>query len=297
MQRICLVALISLIPLVPAQAQSPEEKRATIKFLQDLQSPVGGFLPAPANPKARRPPSPSLRATNAALRALKYFGGQPRDPKACAKFVAACFDKESGGFDDRPDSGPDTISAAIGIMAVVELKLPIEPYVDAVVKYLGTNAKDFEEIRLAAAGLEAIGKRPPEADDWLKQIASMQNPDGSFGKDQGAARDTGSAVAAILRLGGMLEHPEKVIQVMKAGQRPDGAFGKTEVDTSDLETSYRVIRSLHMLKAKPADPNRVRAFIAKCRNSDGGYSVVPGQLSSVSGTYFAAIILHWLEEK
>jgi len=260
-----------------------------------LQSPSGGFLAGPEHPKMKKPAAPSLRATNAALRALKYFGGEPRDPKACARFVVSCFDKSSGGFADRPNTGPDTISTAVGIMAVVEAKLPIEPYADAVVKYLGENANGFEEIRLAAAGVEAISKRPPQAEDWLKQIRAMQNPDGTFGKGAGAARDTGSAVAAILRLGGKIENPDRVIQAMKEGQRPDGAFGKADVETSDLETTYRVTRALHMLKAKPADPDRVRAFIAKCRNADGGYAVAPGLLSSASGTYFAAIILHWLE--
>ncbi len=294
---ICLAIAFLLIPLALAQAQSPEEKQATVKFLQDLQSPSGGFLAGPEHPKMKKPTVPSLRATNAALRALKYLGGEPRDPKAAARFVASCFDKSSGGFADRPNTGPDTVSTAVGIMAVVEAKLPIEPYADAVVKYLGENANGFEEIRLAAAGVEAISKRPPQADDWLKQIRAMQNPDGTFGKGAGVARDTGSAVAAILRLGGKIDHPEQVIQAMKEGQRPNGAFGKADVETSDLETTYRVTRSLHMLKAKPADPDRVRAFIAKCRNADGGYAVAPGLLSSASGTYFAAIILHWLDEE
>jgi len=76
----------------------------------------------------------------------------------------------------------------------------------------------------------------------------------------------------------------------------DGGFGYSG-ETSNLETSYRITRSLHMLKAKPADPDRVRAFIAKCRNADAGYGVAPGLLSSASGTYFAAIILHWLDEE
>jgi prenyltransferase beta subunit len=296
MKRTGLAIAFVLVSFVPAQGQSPEDKQATIQFLQKLQTPGGGFLARPTNPKMRGPNAPSLRATNAALRALKYFGGEPRDLKAAARFVASCFDKSSGGFDDRPDTGPDTISTAVGIMAVVEAKLPTEPYADGVVKYLGENANEFEEIRLAAAGLEAIGKLPPQANDWLKQIKAMQNPEGAFGKDAGVARDTGSAVAAILRLGGKIEHPEKVIQAMKDGQRPDGAFGKAEIETSDLETTYRITRSLHMLKAKPADPDRVRAFIAKCRNADGGYGVAPGQLSTVSGTYFASIILHWLQE-
>jgi prenyltransferase beta subunit len=297
MKRFYLAGLIVAISCIPAQAQTAEEKQATIRFLQDLQTPSGGFLAGPENPKIKRPTVPSLRATNAALRALKYFGSQPRDLKAAARFVESCFDKSTGGFGDRPGAQPDAMTTAIGIMAVVEAKLPAEPYADAVVNYLEEHAKMFEEIRLAAAGLEAIGKQSPKADDWLKQIAAMQNPDGSFGQGRGAARDTGSAVAAILRLGGKIDHPERVIAVMKEGQRADGAFGKEDVETSDLETSYRVTRSLHMLKTQPADPDRLRAFIGKCRNADGGYGVAPGQLSSAGGTYFAAIILHWLVEK
>jgi prenyltransferase beta subunit len=295
--RLSLTAVLVFLFCVPAQAQTADEKLATIRFLQDLQTGSGGFLAGPDNPKIKRPTVPSLRATNAALRALKYFGGQPRDLKASGRFVESCFDKPTGGFADRPGAQPDALTTAVGIMAVVEAKLPPEPYADAIVRYLGENAKTFEEIRLAAAGLEAIGKQTPQADAWLKQIADMQNPDGTFGKDKGAARDTGSAVAAILRLGGKIDHPDRVIQTMKDGQRPDGAFGKGDVEVSDLETSYRIIRSLHMLKEKPAHPNRVRAFIARCRNADGGYGVAPGQLSSAGGTYFAAIILHWLDEK
>ena len=297
MKRLYLATLIAAISCIPARAQTAEEKQATIRFVQDLQTPSGGFLAGPENPKIKRPTVPSLRATNAALRALKYFGGQARDLKASARFVESCYDKSVGGFGDRPGAQPDAITTAIGIMAVVEAKLPTEPYADAVVKYLGDHAKTFEEVRLAAAGLEAIGKPSPKADDWLKQIAAMQNPDGTFGQGRGAARDTGSAVAAILRLGGKIDQPERVITVMKEGQRADGAFGKEDAETSDLETSYRITRSLHMLKEKPAEPDRVRAFIAKCRNTDGGYGVAPGQLSSAGGTYFAAIILHWLDEK
>ena len=50
-----------------------------------------------------------------------------------------------------------------------------------------------------------------------------------------------------------------------------------------------------MLKEKP-NSERLRAFIGKCRNADGGYGVTPRQPSQVGATYFAAIILHWLEE-
>jgi hypothetical protein len=126
----------------------------------------------------------------------------------------------------------------------------------------------------------------------------MRNPDGTFGKDEGLVRATGGAAAAMLRLGGKLEHPDKVLQALKNGQRADGAYGAFRSEgtaSSDLETSYRVIRSLKMLKEKPADIAKCKAFIGRCRNADGGYGLAPGEKSTVSATYFAGIILHWLE--
>ena len=143
---------------------------------------------------------------------------------------------------------------------------------------------------IAARELRWVGgiKRSPPG--WI------ENLDGTFGPCGGTADATGGHVATILRLGGKIDHPERVIAVMKNGQKADGGFGYSG-QTSNLESSYRIMRSLHMLKAKPAAPERVRAFIARCRNTDGGYGVVPDQLSSAAGTYFAAIILHWLEEK
>jgi hypothetical protein len=56
------------------------------------------------------------------------------------------------------------------------------------------------------------------------------------------------------------------------------------------------MRAFVMLKARPADVAKCRAFIASCRNEDGSYSVRPGQPGSMSGTYFASIILHWLDK-
>jgi len=228
---------------------------------------------------------------------LKYFGGAPKDRKAAAAFVEKCFDKESGGFADLPGGKPDVPTTAIGIMAVVEVKRPTEPYADGVLKYLGEHVKGFEDIRIAAAGLEALGKKGPEADAWLKEVAKLRHKDGTYGEGDGAARDTGGAVVAVLRLGGEVENKENVVKAIGAGQRDDGGWGKAGAKASDLETSYRVMRCFHMLKERPADVEKLRAFIAKCRNKDDGYGTAPGQGSSASGTYFAGIILHWLDEK
>jgi prenyltransferase beta subunit len=275
----------------PLYAQSDAQKKQTIAYLQKLQSEDGGF-----RPDARAKASDAV-STTTAFRALKYFGGTPSDRKGCAEFVQKCFDKDGGGFSMRPGGKVEYRATAVGIMGVVDMKIPLAPYVDAVVKYLDEHSKNFEEIRLTAASFESLGKRPPHAEAWLATIARLRNDDGSYGKGEGRARDTGGAACAVLRLGGKLEHRETVLKTLNDGQREDGGFGKTGEKESDLETCYRIVRAFHMLKAKPRGADKLRAFIARCRNDDGGYGVAPGKPSSVGGCYFAGIILHWLDEE
>lgn len=300
MKRFALILLAGALCLSPVRGQTADEKKATVEYLRSLQADSGGFLPARLPPDSKPRVAPSLRATSSALRALKYFGGEARDSKACARFVEAAWDKEQGGFIDmRLDpklDRPDVFTTAVGLMAIVELKLPRDPYVEPAVRFLAENAKDFEQIRIAAAGLEAVGQRPKVADAWLEQIVKMRNLDGTSGKDGNLARDTGAAAVTTLRLGGKLENRENVVKAIKGGQQADGGYSKEGAKGSDLETSYRVTRAFVMLKEKP-DAAKLRAFVARCRNADGGYGVQPGAASSVSGTYFASILLHWLEDK
>ncbi|HXG13152.1 MAG TPA: prenyltransferase/squalene oxidase repeat-containing protein [Gemmataceae bacterium] len=292
MKRSLLAVVCLGVVLGSARGQTAEQKAQTVHFLRSLQQADGGFPNAPAS----QTPS-SLRATSAALRALKYWGGEPKDLPAAAKFIARCYDQSSGGFADQPGGKPDVFSTAVGLMAVVEAKLPLAAYSDGAVKYLAENAKTFEEVRIAVAGLEAIGTLSPRLKEWRQQVAGLLNPDGTAGKGEGAARETGSVIVALLRMGAAVENKDQVLKVLRAGQRADGGFGKADAKGSDLETSYRVMRAFHMLKSKPDSPERLREFVAKCRNADGGYGVAPGQPSLVAGTYYAGIIGHWLDQK
>lgn len=290
MQSRLVLLLAVCVVATPARAESPEQAKATIAFLRRHQTTDGAFA-ADAEKKA-----PSLRATSAALRALKYWGAEVSDRAKIAEFVARCYDKESGGFADAPGGMPDVTATAIGIMALVELKAPTTAYEAGVFKFLGDNVKTFEEIRIAAAGLEGLEKRPPEVEEWLKRVEKLRQGILNAPAGAKAARFVGGATVAAIRLSGKVDDPAKVLAVLNAGQRPDGGFGKEEADKSDLETSYRVMRCYHMLKAKP-DAARLQAFVAKCRNDDGGYAVAPGQPSSISGTYCATMIRHWLAQK
>jgi hypothetical protein len=292
MQRF-LAFSFALCFLYPAPSQTPDEKQATIGYVRAMQNPDGGFR---ASHTAKTSES-SLRATTAALRGLKYFGGQPPNKESCRRFVAQCYDESTGGFMDRPHSAakPEVATTAVGLMAAVELKMPLETYGPGAVRFLGKQARDFEDLRIAVAGLEAVGQRPNQADSWHQLIEHMRNADGTFGRGDGLARATGGAVVALLRLGVTVEHRDEVVQALKSGQRPDGGFGKEGQTGSDLESGYRVMRALVMLRERPAQPDRLRSFVARCRNPNGGYSVAPAQSASVAATYYAAIILHWLD--
>jgi prenyltransferase beta subunit len=229
---------------------------------------------------------------------LKYFGGEIPDARAARQFIQNCYQSSRGGFGMAgPNSSPDVITTAVGLMAVVELKMPAAKYTTTATAYLEKKASSFEDIRMAAAGLEAVKKRPAKAADWLGKVDKLRHRDGTYGKGDGMARATGSAVVTVLRLGGTVKHREAVLKALRKGQRSDGAFGKEDAKGSDLETTYRVMRAFVMLKEKPLDVKAIRAFAARCRNKDGGYGVSPGQPSSVAATYFAAIILHWLADK
>jgi hypothetical protein len=297
MKRLSLALLLLLAGWAAVRAQAPAEKQATIAYLQKLQQPDGGFLPAV--PKAGAPAKGStLQATVAAVRALHYCGGEPRDRDASVKYVENAFDPTTGGFNNvlTPDGRPSVPVTAVGLMGVAALKLPPDRFAGPAIRYMDEHAQEFEEVRMAAAGLEAAGKSSPRAQAWREVVASQQNADGTRGKGAATARETASAVVTLLRLGGKVSQKDNVLKALRAGQRKDGGFGKGEAAGSDLETTYRVMRCFHMLDELPDAP-ACRGFVAKCRNDDDGYGVSPGEGSSVSGTYFAMSVLHWMAEK
>jgi prenyltransferase beta subunit len=293
MTRFCLAVLGGLVCLAGARGQTAaiQANISTINYVQSLQAREGGFLPAKDSPKA------TLRATSAGVRAIKYLGGKVPHQAAHAKFVKSCYDPASGGFGDTPGGKPDVFSTAVGIMAVAALDMPVNDYRKGVLEYLGKNVKGFDDIRIAVAGFEAINATSSHQDEWLELVIRKRNPDGDWGKGPATARDTGSAVVAVLRMKGPVVKRENVLQVLKGGQMRDGGWAKAGAAGSDLETTYRVMRAFMMFKERPSDVEGVRSFIAKCRNSDHGYGVAPNEPSSVGAVYYAAIITHWLAKE
>jgi prenyltransferase beta subunit len=295
MTRFCLTALGGMLCLVFAGAQTADiqGKLDTGRYVLACQTKEGGFAPAKsAEGKATKP---SLRATAAAVRALKYLGVKlPFAKDAGVKFVESCYDPASGGFADMPGGKPDVVTTAVGAMAVAALDMPIKDYRKGVRDYLGQHVQTFEDIRIAVAGLESFNTVSSHQDEWLELIIRKRHSNGTWGQGPGTARETGSAIVAVLRMKGPVVQRDNVLKTLKDGQRPDGGFGTVDAEGSDLESTYRIMRAFIMLNARPDSVEGVRSFVAKCRNDDHGYGVRPNQPSSIGATYYAAIITHWL---
>jgi prenyltransferase beta subunit len=269
---------------VQVRAQSAADFAQTAAYAAAQQNEDGGFAASPGQPS-------TLGATNTALRVLDYVGGSPLDEPGCIRFVKAC-KVSGGGFSQRPGGMPDVATTAIGLMAAAELKIADKTTVDDALAYFSANAKAFEEVRMAIAGLEAVGAKSRDFARWAEQLEAMRAADGSFGANPGRAFVTGGVAAAILRMGMNLDRRDAVIAAIKVGQRPDGAWSKDDGPT-DLSSSYRVMRALYMLKEKP-DVERLVGYIARCRHADGSYSNTPDGPGNLGATYFGAIILRWL---
>ncbi len=300
--RIAFAFLLLIPSFASAQTkemlEAVEKKLETLRFIASLETPGGGFAAAPQDPNIDAIPQPSLRATSAAVRAWKYIGGEklPNKEKHAA-FVLKCFDPNTGGFAE-PSGKPDVTITSIGVMAAMEFGIPKEKFAKAM-DYLKANAKTFEEVRIAAAAVEAWGVKdcPFKLDEWFK-IASLEMAKEELDAKDGGARTAGSVGALVVRLGLILSPKELdlVVPVLHKGQLADGGWNKKGEKASDIETTYRVMRAFMLLHEKPKDVAAVRKFIASHRNKDGGSATKPGEKSSMGGTYYAAIITKWLDE-
>jgi hypothetical protein len=287
MKRIalCLFTLLCSAALVNAAPLPPEQRQASVAYAHGLQNQDGGYRVSSAVGVSQ------LGATSSALRILKYFGGEPKETRSLRLFVLSCFDPATGGFSDLPNGNPDVRSTAMGLMTLAELKMARNERTAKAAEYLQKSAKSLPDIYISAAALDSAGIKPADPSAWIAAWEATRSADGTYGK---GAADTASAVITTLRLGGAVKDRDAAARVLRAAQRPDGGFPGAE-GASDLGGTYRIMRALYMLKEKP-DLARLHEFIGRCRNGDNGYGPQPGQPSTVSTTYFASIVLKWIDE-
>ena len=279
--RLAAVAAL-IISAVQAAPLTKEQKQETIDYVSGLQNEDRGFrLAGGAGPS-------SLSATVTGVRAMKYLEGKRPGVEA---FLYQCTDP-SGGFVDVPGGAVDVRTTAMGLMVAAETKNALAKDGSYAIRdYFDKHVTTLADLYIAEAALDAAGLKSKKSDDWVKTCQATLNPDGTYGKN--LSENAGVAIT-LMRLGVPVKDPAAVGKSLKAAQKPDGGFPGMG-DASDLPATYRVVRALYLLKEKP-NIARLRGFISKCRNADAGYGPAPGKPSTLSATYNAAIISHWLDE-
>jgi len=284
-------ALFALL-LLPtlAFAQTAEEKKATIQFIEGLRDKESGAFKNTANDK------PSLRACNGAVKSLKALGVKAADIEKIQKFILGCYDEKTGAFAE-PGGKPDVTITSIGVIVACEVSIDHKDFPKAM-EYVLANAKVFEEVRIAAAAVEAWGAKGLKLNSLIDVVdkaaqAPVEDP------QDGSAREVAAVAVSSLRF----EHaiPDFVrdlflTSVLVPGQCDDGGWRKKSEKTSDIESTYRVMRAFKMLDAKPKNIPQLEKFLVSHRNKDGGYATKPGDPSSMSGVYSAVILSKWLGE-
>ncbi|VTS00162.1 prenyltransferase/squalene oxidase repeat-containing protein [Tuwongella immobilis] len=299
MYRMMLILVIVLAPfglLNRAIAAIPEaESAATLAYIQSCRLNNGTFAMTPELAKSGKA---TLMATSLGLRASKYWGKPIDATPELAKFVDSCFDAKSGGFADVPGGKPAIPVTAIALTTVVELKMDVSKYQASAVRYLAENVSNFEEVRIAVAGIEMLGD-PREIlgktrAAWIRLMPKVETADGWL-RD---ARTLGGTLVALARVGEVYQKPERIAgftAVLQAGQRADGGFGIVD-QPSEMASTYRVMRAFDRYGQIPEDMAKLREFMARCRNADGGYGVQPNTPSNLSGVYYVGIVEKWLKE-
>lgn len=297
--RFLFCVLVASVPCIAtAQPLTAEQKSETLKWVLKQQDPKGGFYPGPTSENAART-KPGLRATSSAVRVIRYLGAEIPNRDKNRDFVLACYDAKTGGFAE-PGGQPDVAITSVGVMAAVELGIPHDKFGKSL-DYLQEHAKTFEEVRIAAAAVEAWGvkdcpfKLTPWQDAANKYVMSFPKEMTIVDLQDGESREWGSVMAFNLRLD-LVKPMVYESTLLLVGQRNDGGWSKKGEKASDLESTYRVMRALMLLKAKPKNILAVRKFVDSHRNKDGGYGAKLAEPSSVSGTYYAVIINKWLDE-
>lgn len=288
-------ALLLLVPSASfAQTKEIDDavkaKLAAARWVLAREVATGGFALTAKDTK------PGLRSTSGAVRALRYLGAEVPNKDRHAAFVLSCYDPKTGAFAE-PGGKPDVTITAVGVMAAAELGVPKEKYAKAL-PYLKASARTFEDVRIGAAAVEAWGVKdcPFPLNDWFLIAATDAGTKLLGNAADGGARDIASVNAMYLRLGKAGVDTAQILPHLRDGQRADGGWGKKGEKASDIESTYRVMRAFHLLNEKPKDVAKLREFVGKHRNADGGYATKPGEASSMSGAYYAAIVTAWAKD-
>ena len=270
-----------------ATASPSEEARRTVAFLENLQRKGGGFASGPGERSA------SLRDTVSAVKALRLLAAGPPDEQGALAFVHACWDRETGGFSDRPGDAPSVVATALGLIALGELagKRLVDRHASRAMAFMTQNAESLEEHFMVIAAHEESGLPGSAPERAVSFIQAQRRTDGTFGD---GVWSNAVAAGALLRARAKVDPELPVLSRLLGAQQPDGGFGDG-AGPSDLTTTYAVMRALLLFNRAP-DLSAVTRYLVRLRGHDGGYGERIGAPSTAGATYEALSILEWIAQ-
>lgn len=138
----------------------------------------------------------------------------------------------------------------------------------------------------------------------ISHIGSCQQENGGFSVRSGEPPDVGASARAVMALSGYKNIPyaqdaaQKGIEWLSTQQNEDGTFSAQADAPGDCETTAAVLSAIRVCGINLDDPRFVKNGITLSKalstflNSDGGYSLLQGQTSSVETTEHAIIALY-----
>lgn len=258
------------------------ERIQIISFFHSLQSTNGGF-------SDRNNAFVSLQPTLSALKAFQFFGTQPPKPDAIFSYIENLHDAATGGFTDIASGKATVFSTALGLLILYNIHAleAFHKYLPSALKFMTDNAAIREE-HFMLIGLIDECNIPVVPSVSIAFFRSMEMDDGTFGT---SVLNNAIASGALLRAGEKLEDEQAVTALLLSGQRPDGGFGD-KPETSDLWTSYCVMRALDLLKCSPKVIPLYK-WIMKMYAAQGGFSTDQSE-PSANVSYQALSVLNWI---
>ncbi|RCS42044.1 hypothetical protein DTL42_19635 [Bremerella cremea] len=254
------------------------------RFLDSLLRDDGGYANAAGKAKS------SLSSTNSVLKALDSLDCIVSATEKTVDFVRSCHDGVLGGFAQQPGAEADGFTTASALMLLNRLggSGAVSIYQERAVQFMNSKARTQYDHFMTIAAYEECditGSSPDKAIAYFQAKASDDTPNARV-------LDNAITFSSLLRAGQPFKNKPAVIDLLLQRQRDDGGFG--DGDSSDLFTTYCVLRCLVLLKTPP-NVRRLQRYLSQLRRKNG-FAATRGEAASAGATYQVLSILQWISD-
>jgi prenyltransferase beta subunit/predicted ester cyclase len=252
-------------------------------FLEQLIREDGGYADTAGSPDS------AVRSINSVIQTFGKLGLPNPEKGKNAAFVDRCLDGASGGFSQTPGSEADPFATASALIVLHRLEDAdrFARYQARAVQFMNERSSTQYDHFMTIAAYDECGIQGSTPDNAVAYFDAKGDV-GSYGQ---GIQEIAISVASLLRAGRQVKDPESIVATLLAGQCADGGFGG-DADTSDLFTTYCVMRALVLLGAGPR-VRKLNGYLTSLQK-DKGFAATLKDPTSAGATYMALSVLDWI---